>query len=42
MLSLARFDLPVLAVSLLIGLAIAYWMFRGRPPRNDREDKASS
>jgi hypothetical protein len=41
MLSLARFDLPMLAVALLIGLAAAYWMFRGRPPRNDQEDKAS-
>ena len=34
-------SLPLLAVALLIGLATAYWMFRGRPPRNDREDKAS-
>ena len=42
MLTLATFNLPVLAVALLIGLATAYWMFRGRPPRNDREDQASS
>ena len=41
MLSLARFDLPMLALALLIGLAAAYWMFRGRPPRHDQEDKAS-
>ena len=41
MLSLARFDLPLLAVAVLIGLTTAYWMFRGRPPRNDREDRPS-
>jgi hypothetical protein len=42
MLSLAQFDLPLLAVALLIGLATAYWMFRGGPPRHDPEDIASS
>jgi len=32
MLSLIKFDLPVLAMALLIGVATAYWMFRRPRP----------
>ncbi len=41
MLSLAQFDLPVLALALLIGVATGRWMFRSGPARKDREDKVS-
>ena len=37
MLSLALFNLPALAVALLIGLATARWIFRGSPRRKDEE-----
>ena len=42
MLSLAAFDLPVLAVALLIGMATARWIFRGAPHRQGVEDEGSS
>ena len=41
MLSLAQFDLPVLALAVLIGMATGRWMFRGAPARKPREDKGS-
>jgi hypothetical protein len=39
MLSLAQFDLPVLAVALAIGLATGRWMFR-RPKSLQEKTKA--
>ena len=41
MLSLLQFNLPVLAVTLLIGMATARWIFRGRPASKQQEDKPS-
>jgi hypothetical protein len=41
MLSLLQFNLPVLAVALLVGLATARWIFRGRPPAKKQEDSPS-
>jgi hypothetical protein len=32
MLSLAMFNLPLLAVALLIGIGTGRWIFRGAPP----------
>ena len=42
MLSLAGFNLPVLAVALLIGIATGRWIFRGPIQRNPREDEVPS
>ena len=41
MLTLLQFNLPVLAVALLIGVATARWIFRGRPASKQREDTPS-
>ena len=37
MLSLAQFDLPMLASALLIGVATGWWMRRGRKPSDKGE-----
>lgn len=42
MLSLAAFNLPVLAMALLIGVGTGRWIFRGPPGRTRPEDEASS
>jgi hypothetical protein len=42
MLSLASFNLPVLAVALLIGIATGRWIFRAAVQRNPREDEVPS
>ena len=42
MLSLATFNLPLLAVALLSGIATGRWIFRGAPRPMEREDEASS
>ena len=42
MLTLAEFDLPVLAVALLTGIATGRWIFRGAPRRTESEDEVSS
>lgn len=42
MLSLLQFNLPILAIALLIGVATARWIFRGRPASRQREDTPSS
>jgi hypothetical protein len=42
MLSLAWFDLPVLAAALLIGLLTGRWIFRRRPAGERKEDKTVS
>ena len=42
MLSLALFNLPVLAAALLIGLLTGRWMFRRRRPPKDREETPAS
>ena len=42
MLSLAGFNLPVLLVALLIGIATGRWIFRGPARRNPTEDEISS
>lgn len=39
MLNLAGYDLPVLGVALLIGIATARWAFR-RPPAQAADDEA--
>lgn len=42
MLSLAAFNLPMLAAALLIGIATGRWIFRGAPRRQPSEDEVSS
>ena len=42
MLTLTGFNLPVLAVALLIGIATGGWIFRGVPRRHESEDEVSS
>lgn len=42
MLSLAWFDLPVLAAALLIGLLTGRWIFRGPPASEGKEDKTET
>ena len=42
MLTLAQFDLPALAVALLIGIATGGWIFRGVPRRHESEDEVPS
>ena len=37
MLSLAQFNLPILAAALLIGLATGWWLRRGRKPADKGE-----
>ena len=41
MLTLLQFNLPALAVALLIGVATGRWIFRGRPASKQREDTPS-
>lgn len=42
MLSLAAFNLPVLAVALLVGIGTGHWIFRGAPARKRPEDEGTS
>ena len=42
MLSLAAFNLPLLVVVLLIGVATGRWIFRGPPQTSKTEDEVSS
>jgi hypothetical protein len=42
MLSLAAFNLPALAVALLIGIATGRWIFRGAARPTKPEDETSS
>jgi len=41
MLTLLQFNLPLLGVALLIGVATGAWMFRRRPHRPDRTDSSA-
>ncbi len=40
MLSLLQFDLPVLALALLIGILTGRWMFQGGKRRKPQEDES--
>ena len=42
MLSLAEFNVAVLAAAVLIGVVTARWAFRGGRGRHDKGDKGSS
>ena len=41
MLSLLQFDLPVLALALLIGILTGRWMLQGGKRRKPQEDESS-